>query len=982
MKKLLKSLVLIAMAICLSFNAFACSAPNAFINPSDGSGESTPMTPPLYKNPLVIESPEEDDDNSESPEDNENVVKKYKITVKSVGGALLDGIRITASKDGVPVKTAISQNGVITLTLPKDEYTLSVDAKPEGYYLVQDADLTTSSDSYEHTLLFESKILSNYAPVSKLYSIGDVMHEYSFVDTTNTTQTLSNLLSTKKAVVLNFFYTTCGPCKSEFPAIEQAYEQYKDDIALVALSDRDTNRVITSFKEELGLNFLMGLDKAQLYKRFNVSAFPTTVIIDRYGVVAMRESGAIPDVNVWKALFGKYSSNDYVQDFNTSPEEDDKEEGTSEKVKPNVNMPSSDTIANAVSGTGFTASYAPETNEKDAEYSWPFIVGEDNDGRYINPSNIGVNNSFSILYANFAVNGGDVLSFEYNIYSEKDCDMLYVLLDKAYVTSFSGNSNGWQICTVYVFNTASDNVELGFTYLKDSADATDFDSDNEFVGIRNIKITRAVETDVALDNRNPLVSQISEDGQSYTDYPEVVLDEDGYYHIVDQNGNVGGMIFADMIGVKNLSPDPTPWSKRIFGDETTYEDLENGNVYANSMYYITFWQISNSLANDKVILNGKNYYDTFIDNYNMQGWSDNGLLPIYPELKNMLQDFAIEYAERHDLEVNDNTWLEFCYTFVHYGPTHRNDEPCYVNHNPTQGLSIVNPMYIDANLDDLLSSQGYTFEANVKYPLAVKRGSRYKFTAPRTGVYLFESLSDNTLIDPWVYVYNNDGSEKGSCDDNRDYDKVFTNPYNNFSYYTYLEEGETIFLSLAFFMPGETGKYEVNIKHIGNSFSQIVIATTGDGTYTYNEQTGETYYLAVDVAYDELNKCYRVVDDNNNYASKVYIDFLNGNFFDKNGHSLYQIIEEGFFDFTNRGSGDYTQIMREYYYKSIAGKNENDKLYGLLQADEELVEILHYLISGYQEFNSSTELAKSGAWLQFACYEEYYGAEGTAPWDY
>ena len=74
--------------------------------------------------------------------------------------------------------------------------------------------------------------------------------------------------------------------------------------------------------------------------------------------------------------------------------------------------------------------------------------------------------------------------------------------------------------------------------------------------------------------------------------------------------------------------------------------------------------------------------------------------------------------------------------------------------------------------------------------------------------------------------------------------------------------------------------------------------------------------------------------------------------------------------------------MREYYYKSIAGKNENDKLYGLLQADEELVEILHYLISGYQEFNSSTELAKSGAWLQFACYEEYYGAEGTAPWDY
>ena len=973
MKKIVKRILLIAMALCMSFQAFACSA-TSFINPSDDSGNVSPITPPAYKNPLVVEAPNEDNDDSSN--------NKYKITVKSVGGALLDGIRITASKNGIPVKTAISQNGIVTLSLEKDEYTLSVDSMPEGYYLAPNTDLTTSSESFEHTLLFRSEVLSDYAPVSKSYSIGDVMHEYSFVDTTNSTQTLSSLLATKKAVVINFFYTTCSPCRSEFPAIEEAYQQYKDDIALIALSDRDTNRVISSFKEDLDLSFIMGLDKAQLYKRFNVNAFPTTIIIDRYGIVVMRESGAIPDVNVWKSLFAKYTATNYVQDFNASTEEDKDDENV-EMVKPTVHMPSSDTIAQAVSGSGFNATYKPETNENDAEYSWPFVVDEDYEGTYMTPANVGVNNSFAIIYATFAVNGGDVLSFEYNTYTEKDYDMLYVLLDGVYVTSFSGNSDGWQTCTLYVFNTASSKVELSFTYLKDSANATDFDTDSEFVGIKNIKITRAVDTDRALDNRTPVVSQISDDGQSYTDYPEVVLADDGYYHVIDENGEIGPMLFADMIGVKNQSPDPTPWSKRVFGSDTTHEDLENGTIYANSMYYITYWEISKSLEDDKVILNGKDYYNVLIDNHNMQGWSDNGLLPVYPELKNMFEDFAIEYADRYDLEVNENTWLEFCYTFVHYGPVHTNGQACFVNHNPVEGLSVVNAIEINAHPSALFSSQGYTFEADVKYPLAVKRGTRYKFTAPETGVYLFESLSNDTLIDPWLFVYSPDGKEVSEYDDIRDYDKVFDNPYNNFAYYVYLEKNESVILSLAFFMAGETGKYNVNVKHIGSSYSHVVTATTGDGAYTTtgDEITGETYYLAVDVAYSEIDKCYRVVDKNNNFASKVYIDFLYGNYFDQNGHSLYQIIEEGFFDFTSIGSGDYTQIMREYYYKSIAGKTESDEFYGLLEADEELVEILHYLISGYQEFNSSTELAKSGAWLQFACYVDYYGAEGTAPWD-
>ena len=38
-----------------------------------------------------------------------------------------------------------------------------------------------------------------------------------------------------RAVVLNFWYTECSACKTEFPALERAYKAYADTVSVVAL---------------------------------------------------------------------------------------------------------------------------------------------------------------------------------------------------------------------------------------------------------------------------------------------------------------------------------------------------------------------------------------------------------------------------------------------------------------------------------------------------------------------------------------------------------------------------------------------------------------------------------------------------------------------------------------------------------------------------------------------------------------------------
>ena len=48
--------------------------------------------------------------------------------------------------------------------------------------------------------------------------------------------TLSEALKDKDLVLINLWATWCGPCRMEFPYMQQAYEQYSDRIAIIALS--------------------------------------------------------------------------------------------------------------------------------------------------------------------------------------------------------------------------------------------------------------------------------------------------------------------------------------------------------------------------------------------------------------------------------------------------------------------------------------------------------------------------------------------------------------------------------------------------------------------------------------------------------------------------------------------------------------------------------------------------------------------------
>lgn len=137
------------------------------------------------------------------------------------------------------------------------------------------------------------------------YQLGDHVEDFTATLPDGTETSLYALLGEKKAVLINFWVSWCGPCKMEFPALQEAYDQMSDEIGVIALDveSTDTNETILNLKEELGLTSLpMAMDVGQA-QRYGVAAYPTSVIIDRNGVICFMEAGSIPIADKFLRLF-------------------------------------------------------------------------------------------------------------------------------------------------------------------------------------------------------------------------------------------------------------------------------------------------------------------------------------------------------------------------------------------------------------------------------------------------------------------------------------------------------------------------------------------------------------------------------------------------------------------------------------------------------------------------------------------------------
>lgn len=143
-------------------------------------------------------------------------------------------------------------------------------------------------------------------------SLGDKMPELTVTTPEGETLVLSELLQEKKLVVLNFWFADCIWCVREFPVMEVSYQQYRQDVEILALNPYDAPNVISTFRQEHSLSMPMASCSQDLTRVLGVNAYPTSVVIDRDGTICMIHAGAITQKEVFDQLFDTFTAEDYT----------------------------------------------------------------------------------------------------------------------------------------------------------------------------------------------------------------------------------------------------------------------------------------------------------------------------------------------------------------------------------------------------------------------------------------------------------------------------------------------------------------------------------------------------------------------------------------------------------------------------------------------------------------------------------------------
>ncbi len=332
------------------------------------------------------------------------------------------------------------------------------------------------------------------------YELGDTIEDFTVTDCSGNQLSLYEALSGKQMVLINIWATWCGPCRSEFPFLEQAYEKYSDRVAVLALSSEptDDDAKLKSFAAEYGLTFFVGRDTAELANRFNVTGIPTSVAVDRAGTISFIETGAMPDAASFERLFDALTADDYVPGtvFSEIPQ-----------AKPDIEKLSAAELAAALDAGDSDMRFS---NGKSA-YDWPMAVS-DTDGRTaLVSTNTGVNSSVSVLNVALASNAGDAFAICFKTDTEVGCDLLRLQVNGKTVKSFGG-SRDW---TSYVYRFESGGeYEISIKYEKDAREAAGEDR----VWIDSVKLLSGADAQAALA-ANPV-------------YP---VSESTYIRIVNEN---------------------------------------------------------------------------------------------------------------------------------------------------------------------------------------------------------------------------------------------------------------------------------------------------------------------------------------------------------------------------------------------------------------------------------------------------------------
>ena len=109
-------------------------------------------------------------------------------------------------------------------------------------------------------------------------AVGHKSPRFSLISLDGTTVT--NDVYKDKIIILNFWATWCRTCKKEIPDLNALSANPEVEVIGIAL-DQGGEKKVRSFLKRVAINYNILLGNDKVFKRFNGSAIPYTLVLDR-----------------------------------------------------------------------------------------------------------------------------------------------------------------------------------------------------------------------------------------------------------------------------------------------------------------------------------------------------------------------------------------------------------------------------------------------------------------------------------------------------------------------------------------------------------------------------------------------------------------------------------------------------------------------------------------------------------------------------
>ena len=311
--------------------------------------------------------------------------------------------------------------------------------------------------------------------------LGETLADFTVATIDGGSFTLSRALAEKDMVLINLWATWCGPCEREFPYMQAAYEKWQDRVEIIALSvdPQDTADVLTAYADAHGMTFPVANGaETGLGDAFALMGIPTTVVIDRFGTVALIESGSQPSAEVFERIFDYFTDEDYTESrvLRSLP-----------PARPRAEAADPAALAGVLTENSGIFSIGSSASA----YDWPMIPTEREGRPCVTSTNAGQDNTQSVLTAAFTAGEGDALAFDFATSTEAAMDLLTITLDGAQVKAFGGE-HPW---TAWALPLTSGAHTAEFSYQKDASESAGEDA----IWLANLRLLSGAEAAAALD---------------------------------------------------------------------------------------------------------------------------------------------------------------------------------------------------------------------------------------------------------------------------------------------------------------------------------------------------------------------------------------------------------------------------------------------------------------------------------------------------